>query len=732
LTVAERSYTLPSIPECNLELHEANVSFRRESCEEVAFGPFRFDQTSGSLHRGNEEVVLQPRVLSLLSYLVANSGRVCSKNELLDNLWADSAVSQGSLSEAVKLLRQALGDDSRRPRYVQTVHRRGYRFIGATVNEAPADADASLQLPQPVLVGIAAVVVVVALIAIGAWVRNSPGDGATSWEIAVPPETLMGVFPMDPYPALSPDGTKLALARRSLTGGVEIWVRDLGPGTERKIPETLGAEYPFWSPSGDRLAYRIDSMLWVVDIAGGSPTSISPVTSRGGSWSSASGILVPSADGLMLLAEDGSPQGLATRLDASRNETAHQHPVFLPDGRTFLYVATAADPADSGTWIASTDTDHKKLLLAGPGAHNALYVAPGWLLSVREGVLTAQRFDAQTWEFSGTPEALSGLMSLGSTARYAPFSANSDLLVFREIGRVNSELVWVEPDGTRGETLPAIDVPGMYMSPSLSPNGTRLAVGFKEIDLNTQDVFVLDRPSGVWQQLTNTPNWDNAALWADESAVVLTSARSGEPRPWIYRFEEAQPEPVGRAGWTTDVMPNGDLVQWETSGLWLVPLDGGEPRRVTPLGAHAVQGRVSPDGRWLAYSGGPTSRARVFVKALFDDSSPEPVSPKEGRQPRWGRDASELYYLEPQAGTATVGSIETTVTRVAVTAIGTRLDFGPAESLFSFRHPFLAQNVSWNYDVDPTGDGFLINVVSSETPGLLRAIANWQDLLLRR
>jgi DNA-binding winged helix-turn-helix (wHTH) protein/Tol biopolymer transport system component len=709
------------------------VSFPRESCEEVAFGPFRFDPTSDSLRRGDEEVALQPRVLSLLSYLVANRGRVCGKNELLDNLWADSAVSQGSLSEAVKLLRQALGDDPRQPRYVQTVHRRGYRFIGATVDEAPADADASLQLPQPVLVGIAAVVVVVALIAIGAWVRNSPSDRDRSWEIAAPPETLMGVFPMDPYPALSPDGTKLALARRSLTGVAEIWVRDLGPGAERKIPETVGAEYPFWSPSGDRLAYRIDAMLWVVDIAGGSPKPISPVTSRGGSWSSASGILVPSADGLMLLAEDGSPQGLATRLDASRNETAHQHPVFLPDGRTFLYVATAADPADSGTWIASTETDHKKLLLAGPGAHNALYVAPGWLLSVRKGVLTAQRFDAQTWEFSGTPKALSGLMSLGSTARYAPFSANSDLLVFREIGRVNSELWWVDADGTPGETLPAIGVPGMYMSPSLSPTGTRLAAGFKEIDLNTQDVFVLDLLQGAWQQLTTTPNWDNAALWADESAVVLTSARSGRARPWIHKFAAAQPKPVGRVGWTTDVMPNGDLVQVDSSGLWLVPRDGGEPRLVTPLGAHAVQGRVSPDGRWLAYAGGPTSGARVFVKALFDDSPPDPVSPKEGRQPRWGRDG-ELYYLEPQAGTATAGSIETTVTRVAVTASGTRLKFGPAEPLFSFRHPILAQNVSWNYDVDPAGNRFLINQVSSETPGFLRAISNWQDLdlLLRR
>jgi len=87
--------------------------------------------------------------------------------------------------------------------------------------------------------------------------------------------------------------------------------------------------------------------------------------------------------------------------------------------------------------------------------------------------------------------------------------------------------------------------------------------------------------------------------------------------------------------------------------------------------------------------------------------------------------------LEPQAGTSTGESIETTVTRVAVTPSGTRLEFGPAESLFSFRHPILAQNLSWNYDVDLTGDRFLINVVSSETPGPLWAILNWQDLLLR-
>src|SRR6187455_466544 len=102
----------------------------------VSFGPFAFDRQSRLLWRDGAEVALPPRVLSVLEHLIDRAGQVVARQELLDGVWKDAFVTDTSLAEAVSFLRQALGDDPQAPRYIQTVHRRGYRFLPA-LTEAP-------------------------------------------------------------------------------------------------------------------------------------------------------------------------------------------------------------------------------------------------------------------------------------------------------------------------------------------------------------------------------------------------------------------------------------------------------------------------------------------------------------------------------------------------------------------------------------------------------------------
>src|SRR6476469_5713272 len=102
----------------------------------VSFGPFTFDRPNGLLHEGSREIPLPPRVLGILDLLVARAGTVVPKQELIDTAWKDSFVTDTSLAEAISVLRQALGDDPQSPQYVQTVHRRGYRFV-APINALP-------------------------------------------------------------------------------------------------------------------------------------------------------------------------------------------------------------------------------------------------------------------------------------------------------------------------------------------------------------------------------------------------------------------------------------------------------------------------------------------------------------------------------------------------------------------------------------------------------------------
>src|ERR1043165_2073482 len=95
----------------------------------VSFGPFAFDRQSRLLWRDGAEVALPPRVLGVLEQLIDRAGQVVARQELLDGVWKDAFVTDTSLAEAVSFLRQALGDDPQSPRYIQTVHRRGYRFL---------------------------------------------------------------------------------------------------------------------------------------------------------------------------------------------------------------------------------------------------------------------------------------------------------------------------------------------------------------------------------------------------------------------------------------------------------------------------------------------------------------------------------------------------------------------------------------------------------------------------
>lgn len=94
----------------------------------VWFGPYRLEFGQG-LRVGQREVQLTPKCLSLLQFLAAQPSLVCSKEEIFKNVWPMTSVTDASLATCVRQLRAAIGDTATKPRYIQTVHRRGYRFI---------------------------------------------------------------------------------------------------------------------------------------------------------------------------------------------------------------------------------------------------------------------------------------------------------------------------------------------------------------------------------------------------------------------------------------------------------------------------------------------------------------------------------------------------------------------------------------------------------------------------
>lgn len=119
----------------------------------LAFGPFRLEAETMRLWRGDVPVALQPRPLALLCYLVERPGVVIGSTELLARVWSGTFVTRAVLKVAVRALRAALGDDATAPRYVETVGREGYRFIGAQELLAQPGAGAVQPAAPPALVG---------------------------------------------------------------------------------------------------------------------------------------------------------------------------------------------------------------------------------------------------------------------------------------------------------------------------------------------------------------------------------------------------------------------------------------------------------------------------------------------------------------------------------------------------------------------------------------------------
>jgi TolB-like protein/DNA-binding winged helix-turn-helix (wHTH) protein/Tfp pilus assembly protein PilF len=210
------------------------------------FGPFRLDPAERKLLRGNEIVPLTPKAFDTLVILVRNSGHLLEKDELIGMLWPDTFVEEGSLSNNIFLLRKALGED---PAFIETVPRRGYRFVGA-VRQFPRAAPTRLEEPtqdrfqatkeltalpsfpanaRPLwrnraAAGVGAVALLGSLVAVGWYYRGAGRGGETIDSVVVLPFVNVGADPNTEY--LSDGITESLINSLSLVPNLKVMSRD--------------------------------------------------------------------------------------------------------------------------------------------------------------------------------------------------------------------------------------------------------------------------------------------------------------------------------------------------------------------------------------------------------------------------------------------------------------------------------------------------------------------------
>ncbi|HWC19392.1 MAG TPA: protein kinase, partial [Terriglobales bacterium] len=324
-------------------------------------------------------------------------------------------------------------------------------------------------------------------------------------------------------PMLSPDGKNLAYVAAKEQGAAMLWLRPLSGTHAQVLPGTEGAIFPFWSPDGRNLGFFANGKLKTVSIEGGTPAEVcSAPFARGGTWN-AQGTIVFAPDFQSVLqqvpAAGGTPKP-ATVMDSKHD--SHRWPVFLPDGRHFLYLAVThsnnRDPND-GIYLASLDGKENHLVMQG--LTNVAY-ADGRLLFARDNALMAQPFDAKAGTPQGEAQRVSEDVLIDGTIWRAQFDVSHDLLAYVSGGLTPWQARWYDRSGKQLESIG--DQVVNLVAVRLSPDGTRLAT---EAGETKSDIWVYDRKREVNTRLTfgagtdasSSPVWSPDGKWIAYSGI---------------------------------------------------------------------------------------------------------------------------------------------------------------------------------------------------------------------
>jgi hypothetical protein len=224
-----------------------------------------------------------------------------------------------------------------------------------------------------------------------------------------------------------------------------MWSRPLNSLSGRKVPGTDRARggasgFPFWSPDSAFIGSFGDRSLQVIDRRGGSLRTLAEAPfAHGGTWSQQGVILyAPNEYGpLYRIAEEGGTPRQVTSLSASRQETAHRHPYFLPDGRHFLYVAVTSNPENSGIWIGSLDSAETRFLVSSKV--KAVFAPPNTILYVQGVSLMARTFDARRLEFTDAPRMLVETVATNPRNSAAGFTVSANGVLAYLKGRTEAD-----------------------------------------------------------------------------------------------------------------------------------------------------------------------------------------------------------------------------------------------------------------------------------------------------
>jgi len=598
----------------------------QRSAQIVRFGLFEADLETGELRKNGVKVYLQGQPFQVCAILLSHAGELVSREELRQQVRPEDTFVDfdHALNTAITKIRTALGDEADNPRFVETLPRRGYRFI------APVQKAISQPIPPAVpekqsarwgktgrwLIVSAILLIVFCAIGVTRFSRHPTKESLPPLEV-VPMAAVPG-FEHDP--AFSPDGNQVAFG---LSGSEACGIYTTMVGGEKTLRLTSSpADYsPTWSPDGRRVAFYRDidhgTAIYAVPALGGTEqrlySGLSSAWTTGLNWS---------PDGKVLAFADSHGEtnhtwiSLLSLADSSTRQLTFPSgpeidysPAFSPDGSTVAFVRGSIVGVVSDLYVVPIAGGVAKRLTFD---NTWIIGSPTWTPDGHDIVFSSDRGGglSSLWRVSPTGGPLRPVASVGVIAWSPSISPKGNQLVYQRMFFKDNLFRLNLKDETHPQSSPVLvkSDKGFNWRPNFSPDGKRFVV--ESNGLGHSEIWACDTVGANCGQLTSLRGTAGAARWSPDGRYVAFEFRPKE-RSEVYLLEVGGGMPQllptlpgannGGPSWSRD----GKSIYFysdktgEPFQLWKMSIPGGPPVQITKKGGvFAVE---SEDGRFLYF-----------------------------------------------------------------------------------------------------------------------------------
>ena len=457
---------------------------------------------------------------------------------------------------------------------------------------------------------------------------------------------------------VSPDGKSLCFAARIGEGRLnQLFVRGVDNLAVTPLAGTEQATDFAWGLDSRSVIFASAGKVRVIDTVSAAIRDVLVTEDTLGAAINRDGVILlgSSLSGLRRVSKDGSAEAITTP-DKARHEIWHGHPVFLPDGKQFLYVSFVRDPAKREQphylYAGSVESPQRKLL--GEIPSQVKYVDPGYLVFVRDGTLMYVGFDAKSLTISGEPARLGdGVLYFKPTGN-AEFSASQNgVITFRPpVG--GQSLAWLDKSGKPTGTIGPI---GAFGEVRFSTDGSEIIAEVSDLKIGTPDLWMFGTRRQTTTRLTFGSGYEsNPVITPDGKWLFYSADPLGVPDVFVKQLGSAEED---KPFWVTtgeqyaqDISADGKVVLLTTTDYQSTGVDiftaatdgGGKPAPFVRTPFTETNPRFSPDGKTVAYQSNETGAAQIYTKPFPGPGRARQVSTARGGLPRWSADGKQLFF----------------------------------------------------------------------------------------